>query len=91
MGKGVERGTRLPESWWPSEELFQWAREERPEIPAEDLRKITTDFVDYWVSEPGKKACKLNWNRTYQRWIRNHIVRKRNPYLRDNTSRGFVC
>jgi hypothetical protein len=65
-----EQGSRLPEDWQPSEELKAWAIAERPDL-AHCLSKITEDFIDYWLSESGTKARKLDWNRTYKRWIRN--------------------
>jgi len=91
MAKGVEKGTRLPADWQPSTDLFQWAQAERPEIPAKDLHKITEDFKDYWLAEAGKRAYKLDWDRTYRRWIRHHFVRKQTGFTKDNTPKGFVC
>jgi hypothetical protein len=91
MGKGVEKGTQLRDDWWPSSDLIQWAAQERPDISPEQLKTITEDFVDYWTSESGARTFKRSWERTYKRWIRNHIVKKRTPYNKDNTPKGFVC
>ena len=72
MGRPSDnKGTRLPEDWWPSQQLFHWAMKERPEFDLQELHKLTEDFKDYWLSLAGKQALKVDWNRTYMRWIRN--------------------
>lgn len=65
-----KRGTRLPEEWRPSQELWQWARAERPDLSEADLKSITEDFIDYWLSKTGADATKIYWDRTYKVWIR---------------------
>lgn len=62
------RGTRLSDSWMPSEDLLQWARAERSDI---DPVKEADAFRDYWLSQPGQKGVKTDWDRTFKNWIRN--------------------
>ena len=85
-----QQGSRIPEDWWPSDETWEWARKKRPEFTEAELKDITEDFVDYWLSEPGVKACKLNWSRTYQRWIRTTSKPRGFHGGHDNTPRGLV-
>jgi hypothetical protein len=62
------RGTRLTDSWQPSAELIAWARTERADI---DPVKEFDGFRDYWISQPGQKGLKTDWDRTFKNWIRN--------------------
>lgn len=62
------RGTRLSDSWMPSDDLLQWARVERSDI---DPVKEADAFRDYWLSQPGQKGVKTDWDRTFKNWIRN--------------------
>lgn len=61
------RGTRLPEDWWPTEDLFAWAAAARPDL-ADQLTETTEMFKDFWLAEPNGR--KLDWNRTWRNWIR---------------------
>lgn len=71
------RGTRLPNDWWPSADLYSWAKLNRPDFNSAQLKDITEDFVDYWTSLPGGKAYKLDWSKTYRNWIRKQPTRRR--------------
>jgi hypothetical protein len=62
------RGTRLSDSWQPSSELIEWARIERTDI---DPVKESDAFRDYWLSQPGQRGVKTDWDRTFKNWIRN--------------------
>ena len=68
-----QRGTRLPDNWWPSIDLESWAKAERPEL---DVGKTAEGFVDYWLSIPGQKGVKLDWDRTFKTWVRNQKATK---------------
>lgn len=70
-----QRGSRLPDNWWPSAELENWAKAERPEL---DVVKTAEGFIDYWLSVPGQKGVKLDWDRTFKTWIRNQKATKGN-------------
>lgn len=61
------KGSRLPSDWEPSQELVDWARQERPDV---DLQKEAATFRDYWTAKPGKDGVKLDWSATWRIWIR---------------------
>lgn len=61
------KGSRLPSDWEPSQELVDWARQERPDV---DLRKEAATFRDYWAAKAGKDGVKLDWSATWRNWIR---------------------
>jgi hypothetical protein len=62
-----KRGTRLPEGWLPTRQLVDWARKDCPHV---DSKRETERFKDYWIAKPGKDGRKLDWNRTWQNWMR---------------------
>ena len=66
------RGTRLPPDWSPTAEQFAWAKAERPDL---DAKRETDNFYDYWLAKAGADAAKLDWNRTWKKWIRSASVR----------------
>lgn len=61
------RGTRIPANFKITPDMIDWARRETPNVP---LDATTEDFCDYWNSKPGKEAEKLDWPRTWKRWMR---------------------
>lgn len=63
----AKRGSRIPPSFLPSAESISWARVARPDL---DLGEVTAAFVDYWESESGAKASKLDWDKTWKNWVR---------------------
>lgn len=63
-----KRGSRLPEDWQPSPKLIEWAEREEPGI---DCRRETLQFKAYWLARPGKSGVMLDWDLTWQRWMRN--------------------
>jgi hypothetical protein len=60
-------GARLPDDWLPTRELVEWARRECPHV---DSRRETEQFRDYWHAKPGKDGRKLDWVKTWRRWMR---------------------
>ena len=70
-----QRGSRLPDNWWPSHDLWNWAKAERPEL---DIQKTAEGFIDYWLSVSGLKGVKLDWDRTFKTWIRNQKANRQN-------------
>lgn len=67
--KSAKRGTRIPEDFASTltAEQVMWARSECPDV---DGRMETENFVDYWISKPGKDGVMLDWGRTWKRWMR---------------------
>lgn len=60
------RGTRLPETWVPSEDDLSFARQLGVDGNSEAER-----FRDYWIAQPGQKGTKVNWTSTWRNWCRN--------------------
>ena len=65
-------GSRLPEDWVPTADMLAWAANERPDI---DVLGETENFRDHWLAKSGKDATKLDWNRTWRKWIRSAYAR----------------
>lgn len=68
-----KKGERLSESW---------------ELSADDLAFVlalgwseaqaleeASNFRDYWIAQPGARACKLDWRATWRKWARSSRVK----------------
>jgi hypothetical protein len=66
------RATRLPADWTPSEDQIKYCRENRPDL---NPLWVADNFRDYWVSKP-KDNTKLDWNLTWQIWVRKETAPK---------------
>lgn len=62
-----KRGTRIPEPFMLTTDMKQWAADE---VPTVDIESATRRFVDYWRSESGAKATKIDWTATWRNWLR---------------------
>lgn len=60
------RGTRLPDDWWPGDELIAWAKKNTPSVGI----STTEAFKDWFKAAPGGKGIKLDWDATYRNWMR---------------------
>lgn len=70
------RGCRLSPQWVPSQDLIEWVTVERPGF---DWRRETENFRDYWLAKPGRDGVKLDWPRTWQKWMRTARVMPGQP------------
>lgn len=61
------QASRIPADFQPTTEMLDWALRETPNVP---IQPTTEDFCDYWASKAGKEALKVDWNRTWKRWMR---------------------
>jgi hypothetical protein len=61
------RGSRLSPDWLPSAESIAKAREDAPGVDHQAEHPV---FVDYWISQPGQKGVKTNWDATWRNWMR---------------------
>ena len=75
------RGTRLPDSWKPSDDLIAWTREQCPTVGWHDVER----FRDYWTAKTGAGATKRDWDATWRNWARREQER-RGPALRSTTT-----
>ena len=72
-----QRGSRLTQDWVLTNPMDEWAKQERPDL---DVRQVVEQFKDYWISQPGQKGVKLDWDATWRNWVRNTKAVKPNPY-----------
>ena len=72
-----KRGSRLPQDWFLTKSMGDWATQERPEL---DVRQVAEQFKDYWFAQAGQKGVKLDWDATWRNWVRNTKAVKPNPY-----------
>ena len=72
-----QRGSRLPQDWFLTKAMGDWATQERPDL---DVRQVAEQFKDYWVAQAGQKGVKLDWDATWRNWVRNTKSVKPNPY-----------
>ncbi len=72
-----KRGSRLPQDWFLTKSMGDWATQERPDL---DVRQVAEQFKDYWAAQAGQKGVKLDWDATWRNWIRNTKAVKPNPY-----------
>ena len=73
-----KRATRLPENWFLSKSLGEWALSEN--YSNEQIRIEAEKFKDYWAGIGGQRGCKLNWDATFRNWIRNAQTGKTNGH-----------
>lgn len=72
-----KRATRLPDGWVLPKTWGEWALGEFPAMTADEVRKEAEVFADYWHSEGGQKARKVDWFGTWRNWIRRKNEPKR--------------
>lgn len=65
--KSAKRASRLPDNFSPKEETVTSLVAEGHRDPLQHLPK----FRDHWVSQPGAKGVKLDWEATFRNWVRN--------------------
>jgi hypothetical protein len=72
------KGTRLPEDWVLSRTLGQYAIEQG--LNEIQVRREAENFRDYWISVPGAKGVKLNWDATWRNWVRKAADRQKTNF-----------
>jgi hypothetical protein len=83
----VQRGTRLPADWQPSEEEIIYCKTNRPDL---DWRNVAENFRDYWIAQPAGKATKIDWVATWRRWVRNEKSARKFESTRDAERRKVI-
>jgi hypothetical protein len=61
------RGTRLTLDELPAD-WREYCEIKRPDL---DPLAVFEDFEDYWKAKAGKDGVKLDWKRTWQKWVRD--------------------
>ena len=64
----TKRGARLPDAWTLPEDWRQWTLVNCPAATQDAVRTEALKFANYWHAQPGAKACKLDWRKTWQNW-----------------------
>lgn len=68
------RGSRLPENWEPhTDTILKMSKELNASVNA--LRRAHLKFMDHFLSAPGAKGVKLDWDRTWCNWMRTESER----------------
>ena len=68
--KVTARAHRLGDDWTAPDDWIKWASEVRKWEPA-IAREEAEIFANYWQARGGQDACKLDWRKTWQNWVRN--------------------
>lgn len=66
---GDGRGTRLPDDWTLTPALVAYAA--TCGYSEHETRFIAHRFENHWRAATGAKACKRDWDRTFQNWVTN--------------------
>lgn len=69
------RGSRLAEEWQPTPATMAWSREWAAGHPGLNVTEEWAKFRDYWLSIPGAKGRKVDWDRTWRNWLRTAAER----------------
>jgi hypothetical protein len=73
-GGAQRRATRIPDDFYPDDDLRSWARDRGFTDPQID--EITGSFVRHWEAESGAKASKLDWRKAWQNWLAKEDPRR---------------
>lgn len=71
-----KRAHRLPDDWVLPKKWGDWALGERTDLTADDVRRESAIFADYWQSMGGQRARKVDWFKTWCNWVRRCNDRK---------------
>ena len=76
--KQKTKGSRITDEWEMPSDWIEWAV-----VEMSVLRNVAVSesgrFKDYWMSQPGSKGVKANWQATWRNWIRS--AAERNPQI----------
>ena len=62
-------------------EIGNWAVQQG--LTVEEVLKEEESFRDYWISVPGQKGVKLDWDATWRNRIRAVVERKKEREFRN--------
>lgn len=83
----VQRGSRLPADWQPSDEDVAYCQKERPDL---QWQRVAENFRDYWLAQAGAKATKLNWALVWKTWVRNEKGARTFESAKDRSRRETI-
>lgn len=73
-GSSKKRAVRLTAEWQLPRAWGEWAMQEG--LSEVCVRREAERFKDYWLSESGAKAAKLDWQATWRNWVRKALERQ---------------
>ena len=76
---GQKKGSPIDPDWMPSPKAIEFAR--ALGIGAEEEPNIRAEFIDFWISVPGAKSHKADWDATYRNRLRA-VANNRRPATR---------
>lgn len=71
--KVSRKGSRIPPEWAPSETERKFATERG--WSGGQIDDAAANFRDYWIAKPGAGGLKLDWSRTWQKWVRDSKIK----------------
>jgi uncharacterized protein YdaU (DUF1376 family) len=66
-----KKGSRLPRDWSLPQEWADWSLAQG--MDELSSRREADRFRDYWVSAPGQRGVKLDWQAVWRNWVRKWI------------------
>lgn len=66
--KEESRAMRLPQDWKATDRMLAFCESERPDL---NPQEIEATFRDYWISIPGQKGRRTDWEATWRNWVRS--------------------
>lgn len=66
--KPAKRGSRLPDDWDLPDDWRDWTAVNCPTATPDAISRQALMFANYWQAQPGAKACKLDWEKTWRNW-----------------------
>ena len=83
-----QRGRRIDHDWQPTKPLPDDIAKVVAGWPPGRLDEVLIEFRDWWIAEPGKRATKADWDRTWWNRLRQTIGRDREREERRNGQRS---
>ena len=71
--KSQSKGSRIPENWTLTDDLFEYAREKGMNDDA--IRTEEEKFYNYWIAANGANAVKRSWDATWKGWVLREVER----------------
>lgn len=74
--KASKKGSRLVDGFVVPDDWKAWASTEFKGLGS-GVERIASQFVDYWIAQPGQRGVKLDWFATWRNWVRKDLERQR--------------
>lgn len=79
------RGSRLKKDWEPGDDGVEYAR--KLGMSDDTINESYHDFMRYWLAKAGAAARKVDWDLTWQTWVRKANERVREKAAREEAWR----